>query len=170
MSRRDSAVEMWQGRGSSRSGAPARGVRPAATARGRACLTEETGPEPSPTQYATTSTPWMSVGVMTRFHALNPNTAQHPTALGGAVQWPQPQPRSIAPRKACTRSSSVLCASLPLMGCTRLILSGDHIRWTEEVKRSDGKVIQLQRPIEECLNKARQCWSHDACIASRGFR
>lgn len=38
-----------------------------------------------------------------------------------------------------------LCAGLTLVGCAGIGLGGDHVRWTEEVKLSDGKVIQIQR-------------------------
>lgn len=35
-----------------------------------------------------------------------------------------------------------------LAGCAGVGIGGNHIRWTEEVKLSDGKVIQLQRHVE----------------------
>jgi hypothetical protein len=33
-------------------------------------------------------------------------------------------------------------------GCAGVGIANDHIRWTEEVKFSDGKVIQIQRHVE----------------------
>ncbi|MCA3133160.1 MAG: hypothetical protein ING76_01445, partial [Rhodocyclaceae bacterium] len=39
-----------------------------------------------------------------------------------------------------------LCASLSLTGCVSIL--GDHVRFTEEVKLSDGKVIVIQRHAE----------------------
>lgn len=44
----------------------------------------------------------------------------------------------------------ILCKILGLLCLTTSIsaCAGDHIRWTEEVKLSDGKVIQLQRHVE----------------------
>lgn len=41
-----------------------------------------------------------------------------------------------------------LCAGLILAGCAGVGIGGDHIRWTEEVRLSDGKVIQIQRHVE----------------------
>ncbi|MFN9388275.1 MAG: hypothetical protein ACK6DF_01790, partial [Betaproteobacteria bacterium] len=39
-----------------------------------------------------------------------------------------------------------LCASLSLTGCVSIL--GDHVRYTEEVKLSDGKVVVIQRHAE----------------------
>lgn len=39
-----------------------------------------------------------------------------------------------------------LCASLSLTGCVSIL--GDHVRFTEEVKLSDGKVVVIQRHAE----------------------
>lgn len=41
-----------------------------------------------------------------------------------------------------------LCAGLVAAGCAGVGIANDHIRWTEEVKLSDGKVIQIQRHVE----------------------
>lgn len=41
-----------------------------------------------------------------------------------------------------------LCAGLILVGCAGVGLGGDHVRWTEEVKLSDGRVIEIQRHVE----------------------
>jgi hypothetical protein len=38
-----------------------------------------------------------------------------------------------------------LCVCLSIAGCAGGGIGGNHIRWTEEVKLSDGRVIQLQR-------------------------
>lgn len=39
--------------------------------------------------------------------------------------------------------------ALLIVGCAGTGLGGsDHIRWTEEVKLSDGRVIQIQRHVE----------------------
>lgn len=39
---------------------------------------------------------------------------------------------------------ALVLLALPILGCA----GNDHIRWTEEVKLSDGKVIQIQRHVE----------------------
>jgi hypothetical protein len=41
-----------------------------------------------------------------------------------------------------------LCAGMVAAGCAGVGIANDHIRWTEEVKLSDGKVIQIQRHVE----------------------
>lgn len=41
-----------------------------------------------------------------------------------------------------------LCVGLILFGCASVGIGGDHIRWTEEVRLSDGKVIEIQRHVE----------------------
>lgn len=45
--------------------------------------------------------------------------------------------------KTLIKILSLLCLGLSLAAC-----AGDHIRWTEEVKLSDGKTVQLQRHVE----------------------
>ena len=45
--------------------------------------------------------------------------------------------------KALLKFSAIALFGLSLAAC-----AGDHIRWTEEVKLSDGSVIQIQRHIE----------------------
>lgn len=45
--------------------------------------------------------------------------------------------------KALIKFLTLFCLAAPLAAC-----AGDHIRWTEEVKLSDGNVIQLQRHVE----------------------
>ena len=42
----------------------------------------------------------------------------------------------------------LLFMSLAVTGCAGVGIAGDHIRWTEEVKLSDGRVIQLPRHVE----------------------
>jgi hypothetical protein len=42
----------------------------------------------------------------------------------------------------------VLCAGMIAAGCAGVGIANDHIRWTEEVKLSDGKIIQIQRHVE----------------------
>lgn len=46
------------------------------------------------------------------------------------------------------RSFYLLCVGMAAAGCASVGIAGDHIRWTEEVKQSDGKVIQIQRHVE----------------------
>jgi hypothetical protein len=41
-----------------------------------------------------------------------------------------------------------LFAGLIVASCAGVSLGGDHIHWTEEVRLSDGKVIQIQRHVE----------------------
>jgi hypothetical protein len=41
------------------------------------------------------------------------------------------------------KTLTLFCLAAPLTAC-----AGNHIRWTEEVKLSDGQVIQLQRHVE----------------------
>jgi len=47
--------------------------------------------------------------------------------------------------KNSRKTLNALCMGLFLTGCANLGWGGDHIRWTEEVKLSDGTVIQIQR-------------------------
>jgi hypothetical protein len=42
----------------------------------------------------------------------------------------------------------LLGASLGISGFPSSAFAGDHIRWTEDVKLSDGKIIQIQRHVE----------------------
>lgn len=46
------------------------------------------------------------------------------------------------------RAFFTLCVTVIMAGCAGVGIGGDHIRWTEEVKLSDGKVIQIQRHVE----------------------
>lgn len=39
----------------------------------------------------------------------------------------------------------LLCVSLAISACAGVGIAGDHIRWTEDVKLSDGRVVQIQR-------------------------
>lgn len=41
-----------------------------------------------------------------------------------------------------------LFSGLIVAGCAGVSLGGDHVRWTEEVKLSDGRVIEIQRHVE----------------------
>ncbi|WP_310451298.1 hypothetical protein [Sulfuritalea sp.] len=47
------------------------------------------------------------------------------------------------------RTLCVVCVCLSIAGCAGSGVGGsEHVRWTEEVKLSDGKVIQIQRHVE----------------------
>lgn len=50
--------------------------------------------------------------------------------------------------RGLNRTIVVLCAGLVAASCAGISMGGDHVRWTEEVKLSDGKVIQIQRHVE----------------------
>ncbi|OGT02210.1 MAG: hypothetical protein A2Z65_01995 [Gallionellales bacterium RIFCSPLOWO2_02_58_13] len=45
-------------------------------------------------------------------------------------------------------TSLILTAVMAATGCAGVSVGSDHIRWTEEVKLSDGSVIQIQRHVE----------------------
>lgn len=46
------------------------------------------------------------------------------------------------------RAFFTLCVIVITTGCAGVGIGGEHIRWTEEVKLSDGRVIQIQRHVE----------------------